>query len=168
VRPEQVWVSNIRYIRLHEEFVNLPVITDVFTHGIRGWHVGRSLDHSLTLQALECALAGHTPEIHHSNQGVQHTASAYTAHLQQAGVQFSIAEVSAAWQNGYAERLMRTIKEEEVDLSEYTNFADAQKHLGHFLDEVYMRKRIHSSIGYLTPAEIEQQWRAQQLLLRLD
>jgi putative transposase len=110
VRPEQVWVSDITYIRLREEFVYLAVLMDVFTRGIRGWHLGRSLDQSLTLRALEQALAQHTPEIHHSDQGVQYAAIAYTARLQQAGVCISMAEVGAAWQNGYAERLMRTIR----------------------------------------------------------
>lgn len=158
VRPEQVWVSDITYIRLHQEFVYLAVIMDVFTRCIRGWHLGRSLDQSLTLQALEMAFVDHIPEIHHSDQGVQYAALAYTTRLQQAGVQISMAEVGAAWQNGYAERLMRTIKEEEVDLSEYEDYTDAVRQLGHFLDEVYMHKRIHSSLGYLTPVEFEQQW----------
>ncbi len=162
VRPDQIWVSDITYIRLRGEFVYLAVLMDVFTRSIRGWHVGRSLDQSLTLRALEQALAQQTPEIHHSDQGVQYAAHAYTARLHQAGVQISMAEVGAAWQNGYAERLMRTIKEEEVDLSEYEDYTDAVRQLGRFLDEVYMHKRIHSSLGYLTPAEFEQQWLTQQ------
>ncbi len=162
VRPEQVWVCDITYIRLHVEFVYLAVLLDVFTRCIRGWHVGRSLDQSLTLRALEQALVTHTPEIHHSDQGVQYAAIAYTTRLQQAGVFISMAEVGAAWQNGYAERLMRTIKEEEVDLSEYEDYTDAVRQLGRFLDEVYMHKRIHSSLGYLTPVEFEQQWLTQQ------
>jgi transposase InsO family protein len=161
-RPDQVWVCDITYIRLLEEFVYLAVLMDVFTRGIRGWHLGRSLDQSLTLQALDQALAHHTPEIHHSDQGVQYAATAYVARLQAADVQISMAEVGAAWQNGYAERLMRTIKEEEVDLSDYQNYADAVRQIGRFLDEVYMHKRMHSSLGYLTPAEFESQWREQQ------
>jgi putative transposase len=162
VRPDQVWVSDITYIRLRAEFVYLAVLMDVFTRCIRGWYLGRSLDQSLTLQALEQALSHHRPEIHHSDQGVQYAALAYTARLQQVGAQISMAEVGAAWQNGYAERLMRTIKEEEVDLSEYEDYTDANRQLGQFLDEVYMHKRIHSSLGYLTPIEFEQQWLAQQ------
>jgi putative transposase len=70
--------------------------------------------------------------------------------------------VGAAWQNGYAERLMRTIKEEEVDLSEYRNFAEAYEEIGRFLEDVYMRKRIHSSLGYLTPSEYEMEWNEQK------
>lgn len=162
VRPQQVWVSDITYIRLRQEFLYLAVLMDVFTRGIRGWHLGRSLDQSLTFRALEQALAYATPEIHHSDQGVQYAATAYTARLQAAGTQISMAEVGAAWQNGYAERLMRTIKAEEVDLSDYQDYADAMRQIGRFLDEVYMRKRIHSSLGYLTPAEFESQWRQEQ------
>jgi putative transposase len=86
--------------------------------------------------------------------------------LQESGVPISTAEVGAAWKNGYAERLMRTVKEEEVDLSEYIDYADTLTHIGRFLDEVYMCKRIHSSLGYLTPAEFEQHWWAQQALLQ--
>ena len=93
---------------------------------------------------------------------MQYAATAYTTRLQQAEVQISMAEVGAAWQNGYVQRLMRTLKEEEVDLSEYENYTEAVRQLGRFLDEVYMHKRIHSSLGYLTPAEFESQWREQQ------
>lgn len=160
VRPEQVWVSDITYIRLRYDFVYLAVIMDVFTRGIRGWHLGRSLDHTLTLAALRRALAKYpAPEIHHSDQGVQYAATAYTQVLQDVNVQISMADVGEAWQNGYAERLIRTIKEDEVDLSEYIDYHDAYHQLGRFLDDVYMYKRIHSSLGYLTPAEFEEQWR---------
>jgi transposase InsO family protein len=164
VRPDQVWVSDITYIRLCYEFVYLAVIMDVFTRCIRGWHLGRSLDQSLTLTALHRALVHHTPEIHHSDQGVQYAALAYVQMLQQVNAQISMAEVGAAWQNGYAERLIRTIKEEEVDLSDYQDYNDARRQLGRFLGEVYIHKRIHSSLGYLTPAEFEDQWWRERVL----
>jgi len=162
VRPDQVWVSDITYIRLRLDFVYLAVIMDVFTRGIRGWELGRSLGQELTLAALQRALAKHRPEIHHSDQGVQYAATAYTQMLRAANVRISMAEVGEAWQNSYAERLMRTIKEEEVDLSDYEDYTDALRQLGRFLDEVYMHKRIHSSLGYLTPAEFESQWLREQ------
>jgi len=165
VWPEQIWVSDITYVCLHYGFVYLAVIMDVFTRGIRGWHLGRGLDHTLTLTALQRALAKHpAPEIHHSDQGVQYAATAYTQTLRDVNVQISMADVGAAWQNGYAERLIRTIKEDEVDLSEYIDYNDAYRQLGRFLDDVYMHKRIHSSLGYLTPAEFEEQWRKEQAL----
>jgi transposase InsO family protein len=156
--PEQVWVADITYVALFTEFVFLAVIMDVFTRSIRGWHLGRSLDQTLTLTALRRALSDHRPAIHHSDQGVQYAATAYVKVLEDHGVLISMAEVGAAWQNGYAERLMRTIKEEAVDLSEYRDFGDAYRQIGSFLDDVYMEKRIHSSLGYLTPAEFETEW----------
>ena len=159
VRPEQVWVSDITYIRLRYEFVYLAVIMDVFTRSIRGWHLGRGLDQSLTLIALDRALADHRPEIHHSDQGIQYAATVYIRMLRAADAEISMAECGQAWQNGYAERLIRTIKEEEVDLSDYDDYTDAVRQLGRFLNDVYMHKRIHSSLGYLTPVEFEERWR---------
>jgi transposase InsO family protein len=162
VRPDQVWVVDITYIHLKTEFVYLAVIMDVFTRSIRGWYLSRNLDQALTLTALKRALEHRTPEIHHSDQGIQYAATAYTDLLHTTGVAISMAEVGEATQNGYAERLIRTIKEEEVDLSDYLDFADAYHQIGRFLEDVYMRKRIHSSLGYLTPVEFETEWFAQQ------
>jgi transposase InsO family protein len=162
VRPEQVWVSDITYIRLRHEFVYLAAIMDVFTRSIRGWHLGRGLDQSLTLIALDRALAEHKPEIHHSDQGIQYAATAYIEMLRAVDAEISMAESGEAWQNGYAERLIRTIKEEEVDLSDYEDYNDAVLQLGRFLNDVYMHKRIHSSLGYLTPAEFEERWRRER------
>ena len=162
VRPDQVWVSDITYIRLRYEFVYLAVIMDVFTRNIRGWHLGRGLDQSLTLIALDRALAEHKPEIHHSDQGIQYAATAYIQMLLAVDAEISMAECGEAWQNGYAERLIRTIKEEEVDLSDYEDYNDAVFQLGRFLSDVYMHKRIHSSLAYLTPAEFEEQWRRER------
>ena len=159
VCPDQVWVSDITYIRLRCEFVYLAVIMDVFTRSIRGWHLGRGLDQSLTLIALDRALAEHAPEIHHSDQGIQYAATAYIQMLRAVNAEISMAESGEAWQNGYAERLIRTIKEEEVDLSDYDDYNDAVSQLGRFLNDVYIHKRIHSSLGYLTPAEFEERWR---------
>ena len=155
VQPDQVWVADITYIRLSTEFVYLAVIMDVFTRGIRGWHLRRNLDQELTLTALRRALNGHHPTIHHSDQGVQYAATAYVEMLQDYDVSVSMAETGAAWQNGFAEQLIRTIKEEEVDLSEYRDYHDAYGQIGHFLEDVYMHRRIHSSLGYLTPVEFE-------------
>lgn len=161
-RPDEVWVADITYIRLGSEFVYLAILMDVFTRAIRGWHLGRSLDQGLTLAALERALVVATPKIHHSDQGVQYAAAAYVERLRHMGVTLSMAAVGEPRENGFAERLMRTIKEEEVDLSDYRDFADARRNLGRFLDDVYNRKRIHSALGYLTPCEFEDHWQSKQ------
>lgn len=153
--PDQVWVCDVTYIRLGQEFVYLAVVMDVFTRAIRGWALSRSLDGELTLSALRLSLDEHCPEIHHSDQGVQYAATHYVRLLMAYNVKISMAAVGKPEENGYAERLMRTIKEEEVDLSEYRNFEDAFQQIGCFMEDVYMTKRIHSSLGYLTPVEFE-------------
>jgi transposase InsO family protein len=158
VRPEQVWVADITYIRLRAEFVYLAVVMDVFTRGIRGWHLGRSLEGTLTVTALRRALQGRRPEVHHSDQGIQYATAAYVELLEAAGAAISMAAAGKPEENWFAERLMRTIKEEEVALTEYRDLADARSRLGRFLEDVYNTRRIHSALGYLTPAEFEQQW----------
>ena len=161
--PEQVWVSDITYIRLGSGFIYLAVIMDLFTRRIRGWQISRTIDQQLTLDALKIALEDYLPEIHHSDQGVQYAANGYTDLLKKNNVQVSMAAIGKAEENGYAERLMRTIKEEEVDLTEYENFSDAYSQIRYFLEDVYQSKRIHSSLGYLTPSEFETAWREEQL-----
>ncbi len=161
-RPEQVWVVDFTDVRLRGEFVYLAVIMDLYTRGIRGWQLGRSMDAELVLGALRRALQLGTPEIHHSDQGVQYAANSYMELLEAKGVRISMADIGAAWQNGYAERVIRTIKEEEVELNEYADYPDADQQIGKFLDEVYQHTRIHSSLGYRTPAEFEQLWHEQQ------
>jgi transposase InsO family protein len=165
-RPDQLWVADITYIRLRHHFAYLAVLMDVFTRVIRGWHLARDLDQGLTLGALERALVVAVPDIHHSDQGVQYAATAYVERLQALGVTLSMATIGEPRENGYAERLIRTIKEEEVYLSEYHDFADAQQQICRFLDDVYNVKRIHSALGYLTPREFEEQWRTGQVPAR--
>src|SRR5262245_37338616 len=114
-RPDQCGACDITYVRLLAEFIYLAVLMDVFTRSMRGWELGRSLEGGLTLRALRRALARGHPEIHHSDQGVQYAATAYTELLAERGVAISMATVGEPEENGYAERLMRTIKEEEVD-----------------------------------------------------
>jgi len=111
---------------------------DVFTRSIRGWHLARGMNQSLTITALKRGLEKGIPEIHHSDQGGQYAATDYINLLKVHGVKISMAEVGQAWQNSYAERLMRTIKEEEVDLSEYRNFTEAYQQIRQFLEDVYV------------------------------
>lgn len=163
-RPDQVWACDITYVKLHSgEFVYLAIVLDVFTRAIRGWALARGLGVELTLCALHRALEHGRPEIHHSDQGLQYAATDYVQVLQAHQVQLSMAEVGHAEQNGYAERVIRTIKEEQVYLTEYRDYDDALYQIGHFIDDVYLTKRIHSALGYLTPVEYEAQWHKQQL-----
>lgn len=156
--PDQVWVSDVTYIRLGQGFVFLAIVMDVFTRAIRGWQLSTACDTGLTLAALRMGLADRVPWIHHSDQGGNYAAHGYIDELRTYQIRISMAEVGKPEDNGHAERFMRTIKEEEVDLSDYRDFADAQKQIGQFIQDVYNHKRIHSALGYLTPAEFEAGW----------
>jgi putative transposase len=157
--PDEIWVGDITYVRLGTEFIYLAILMDMLTRDIRGWQLGRTLGQELTLTALQRALAHRTPVIHHSDQGIQYAAPRYIQTLQAAGVQISMAAVGDPRQNGYAERVIRTIKEEEIALAEYRDFTEALAQIGQFIDAVYRTKRIHSALGYLTPVAFEEAWR---------
>jgi putative transposase len=109
-RPDQVWCADITYIRLRHEFVYLAVLLDIFTRSVRGWELSRQLSQELPKAALQRALRSATPEIHHSDQGVQYAADGYTALLRAAGVQISMSAQGRPTENAYAERFMRTLK----------------------------------------------------------
>ena len=160
VRPDQVWCADITYIRLRRQFVYLAIILDMFTRSLRGWHLGRTLSSDLALAALDRALTQRRPEIHHSDQGVQYAAQGYVDRLDAIDTQISMAAVGQPTENPYAERVIRTIKEEEVYLNEYETFADAYQRIGHFIEDVYQTKRIHSALDYLTLAESEALYQA--------
>jgi transposase InsO family protein len=161
--PDQVWVCDITYIRLFQGFVFLAVVMDVFTRSIRGWNLSQTLDGSLTLEALLQAVQDRVPEIHHSDQGIQYASLDYVKELQVRQVQISMSAQGEPRENGYAERLIRTVKEEEVELSDYQDFSEAYHQIGRFIEDVYNTKRIHSSLGYLTPVEFEAAWRSHRL-----
>lgn len=163
VRPDQVWVSDITRVVLgNGDEVYLAIIMDVFTRAIRGWELRRDLSAALTLGALERATCKQVCEIHHSDQGVQYAATPYTDCLTGLGAQISMADVGCAWQNGFAERVIRTLKEEEIRLNDYHSFEQAYRCIKRFIEDVYNRKRIHSALGYLTPAQFEAQWLERQ------
>ena len=134
--PEQVWVCDITSIRLFQGFVFLAVVMDVFTRSIRGWNLSNSLDGSLTLKALLQGLDDRVPEIHHSDQGIQYATLEYVKALHARQVQISMSAQGEPRENGYAERLIRTIKEEEVELSDYQDFSDAYHQIGRFIEDV--------------------------------
>ena len=155
--PDQVWVADITYVRLNRRFVYVALLMDVFTRMIRAWHLSRQLNTSLTLKPLEDALRQSVCEIHHSDQGVQYLSKAYLSVLQEHDIEISIARRGRPWENGYAERLIRTLKEEEVHLNDYQDIDEARDRIGHFITHVYHHKRLHSALGDLTPMEFQKQ-----------
>ena len=154
---DQVWVSDITYVRLKGRFIYVCLLMDVFTRIIKAWQISQHLSQSLTLKPLQQALCHSVPEIHHSDQGVQYLSKAYITTLQEHGVEISVAQRGRPWENGYAERLIRTLKEEEVDINDYQSITEARDRIGHFITQVYHQKRPHSALGYLTPMEFQQQ-----------
>lgn len=108
-RRDQVWVGNITYVRLKKRFIHVALLMDVFTHMIRGWHMSQHLTQSLTLKPLQKALLENVSEIHHSDQGGQYLSSAYISVFKHHGIKISIAHRGCPWENGYAERLIRTL-----------------------------------------------------------
>ena len=155
-RCDQVWVGDITYVRLKGHFIYVALLMDVFTRRIRGWHISQHLTQSLTLKSLETALCQSIPEIHHSDQGVQYLSNAYISQLRHHDIEISVARRGCPWENGYAERLIRTLKEEEVHLNAYEDIHEARARIGHFITQVYNQKRPHSALGYLTPVEFEE------------
>ena len=156
-RTDQVWVGDITYVRLNRRFIYVALLMDVFTRMIRAWQLSQHLTQSLTLKPLEQALEQSVPEIHHSDQGVQYLSNAYLSTLRHHDVKISVAQRGRPWENGYAERLIRTLKEEEVHLNDYDTISQARARIGHFITQVYHLKRPHSALGYLTPMEFQQQ-----------
>ena len=156
-RQDQVWVADITYVRLKGRFIYVCLLMDVFTRMIRAWQLSQHLSQSLTLTPLKAALYHSVPEIHHSDQGVQYLSKAYIATLEAHRIEISVAVRGRPWENGYAERLIRTLKEEEVYLNDYQDITEARDRISHFITQVYHQKRPHSALGYLTPIEFQRQ-----------
>ena len=157
-RINRLWVSDITYIRLRGEFIYLAVILDAYSRRVIGWELSRRIDTQLTLSALKMARRNRQVEpglIHHSDRGVQYAAIEYTSLLRESGVVISMSRRGNPYDNAQAESFMKTLKYEEVYLSEYANLGEARERIGHFLEQVYNRERLHSRLGYVPPVEYE-------------
>jgi putative transposase len=156
----QLWVSDITYIRLRETFLYLAVILDAYSRKAVGWELGDSLEASLATAALRHALADRHVEpgiVHHSDRGVQYASSDYVSLLESHGFLISMSRTGNPYDNAKAESFMKTLKCEEVYLQKYRDREEAHASIAHFIDEVYNHKRLHSALGYLTPATFEAQ-----------
>lgn len=160
----QLWIADITYVRLRHEFIYLAVILDAYSRRVIGWALSARIDAALTLTALQMALMARAPLpaglIHHSDRGVQYAATEYTRLLQQHGLRISMSRTGNPYDNAQCERFMKTLKYEEVYLTEYADLADARRRIGHFLEDIYNRRRLHSALGYVPPTEFEQALKA--------
>jgi putative transposase len=164
---DQLWVADITYLRLLEEFAFLAVVLDAFSRRVLGWAVDVHLQASLALAALQMALAARRPApgslIHHSDRGVQYACGDYSALLAAHGIQPSMSRIGSPYDNAKAESFMKTLKQEEVDGRAYRDADEARGSIGTFIEEVYNRQRLHSALAYLTPTEFEASLRPEAL-----
>lgn len=153
----EVWVADITYIRIRSSFVYLAAVLDLYSRRIVGWAVSRRIDTELCLTALQMALQTRRACgcIHHSDRGVQYASIQYVTLLRQHGLQISMSAKGNPYDNAFMESFYKTLKYEEVYLWNYETFEDVIERLPFFLEEVYNRKRLHSSIGYRPPTEFE-------------
>jgi transposase InsO family protein len=156
---DQLWVADITYVRLLEEFAFLAVLIDAFSRRVVGWAVDGHLRASLAVAALEMAVAARQPVagqlIHHSDRGVQYACAEYTERLATHGIQPSMSRIGSPYDNAKAESFMRTLKREEVDGRAYRTLPQARRSIGRFIEDVYNRQRLHSALHYLAPADFE-------------
>ncbi len=161
-RLNQVWVSDITYIRLLRGFGYLAAILDLLSRKVVGYALSMEINRVLTIQALNKAIEKRQPSegcIHHSDRGVQYAAHEYVDVLREHKFQISMSSKGNPYDNATAESFMKTYKYEEVYLSDYETFKDAVQNTSRFIEDVYNSKRLHSSIGYLPPNEFEEAWR---------
>ncbi len=156
--PNQLWSTDITFIKLMTEYVYLSAVIDVYTRKIVGWAVSRDLSHKFCLKSLDIAVRQYKPPagiIHHSDRGVQYCCEDYVNYLLKNGFKISMSRTATPEDNAYIESFFKTLKREEIYFKDYKVLGDVKDNLPRFIDEVYNTKRLHSSLGYKTPSEYE-------------
>ena len=157
--PNQVWTADITYIRILTGFVYLAVILDLYSRKVIGWAISKTIDGDLAVNALKMAIARRNPGrgvIHHSDRGVQYLCDKYVAILKETGFHISCSAKGNPYDNAWTESFMKTLKYDEIYMYEYETFVDVSERVPYFIEEVYNKKRLHSSLGYVPPVEFEE------------
>jgi transposase InsO family protein len=156
----QVWASDITYVQLLHEHIYLAVILDLYSRKCIGWELSRNIDSQLAMNALDRAIENRWSEstqglVHHSDQGVQYASHDYVDCLKEHSILISMSRKGNPYDNAFAESFIKTLKVEEVYLNEYGTFEDAYSNIWRFIEKVYNKKRLHSSLGYRSPEQFE-------------
>jgi len=154
----QLWISDITYIRLEKEFVYLAVVLDAYSRRVIGWALDRTLEDDLAIAALNMAFRRRSPAeglTHHSDRGVQYASNDYTNLLKDRGVRISMSRKGNPYDNAFCESFMKTLKYEEVYRQEYRDLTDAQASIERFIEKIYNGKRLQSALDYRPPLEFE-------------
>ena len=152
-RADQVWATDITYIRMRHGFVYLVAILDWFSRYVVGWAVSITLDVEFCVETLHAALDFSKPEIFNSDQGSQFTSKSFTGVLEAHGITISMDGRGRAFDNIFIERLWRSVKYEEVYLKDYDSVSDAVRSLGEYF-RFYNLERPHQALGYQTPHKV--------------
>jgi putative transposase len=159
--PDQLWVADITYIGLTSgSFVYLAIILDAWSRRVVGYALARVIDARLTVAALQTAIATRRPPagcVHHSDRGGQYAAEKYRTLMSEHGLVGSMGRRGNPYDNAKAESFMKTLKVEAAYQTEYASFTEVAADLPRFLDDIYNKRRLHSALGYRSPAEFERQ-----------
>jgi putative transposase len=154
----QLWIADITYIRLRNEFVYLAVVLDRYSRKGIGWALDQRLTAIVAVNALRQAVLRRKPPpgvVHHSDQGTQYACKEYTTELDFNQMIPSMSRPANPYDNAACESFMKTLKQEEIYCNQYADFAELSQHLEEFIDVYYNRQRLHSALGYRTPEEFE-------------
>jgi putative transposase len=155
---DQLWVADITYIRLGSEFVYLAIVLDRFSRRAVGWALDRTLAARLPMAALKQAIVRRQPRpglVHHSDRGVQYACAEYIALLQAHDIVPSMSRTANPYDNAVCESFMKTLKYEEIHCNRYHNLEELEANIEEFIDRYYNQKRLHSALGYRSPANFE-------------
>lgn len=153
IRPNQVWGTDITYVRLENSFCYLTVILDWFSRYVLAWELSLTMETTFCVQALRSALTIATPEIHNSDQGSQYTSQEYTDILKAHTIQISMDGRGRCMDNIFTERLWRSVKYEDIYIRHYRTLAEAYEGLSNYFF-FYNHKRRHQALEYKTPADV--------------